>query len=90
MNEQGNPGDINLDVPYSEHLTPLEMASLSMGGVLKVQGDCESLLKRIETIENWVINYSVPHYKPPGSDKHLPLGEVLTDIYNRIENEQSK
>ena len=63
MNEQGNPGDINLDVPYSEHLTPLEMASLSMGGVLKVQGDCESLLKRIETIENWVINYSVPHYK---------------------------
>ena len=26
MNEQGNPGDINLDVPYSEHLTSIAVS----------------------------------------------------------------
>ena len=85
--EQSNPGDINLDVPYHEHLTSEQLASLAMGGVLKVQTDCANLLERIKTIENWVLSYSTPHYKPPGGEKHLPLGEVLTDIYNRIGHE---
>ena len=82
---QGNPGDINLDIPYTEHLSTWDMGSYAMAGVLTVKEDCNNLLKRIESIEKWILNYSVPMYKPPGSEKHLPLGEVLSDIYNRIE-----
>ena len=67
---QGNPGDINLDIPHTEHLSTWDMGSYAMAGVLTVKEDCNNLLKRIESIEKWILNYSVPLYNLAGPDKN--------------------
>lgn len=78
-------GDINLDLPYNESASTEDVATLALEEVFQLKEAVRNLLTRVEAIENHIINNSIPQYKPPGAEKHLPLGEVLTDLYNRTE-----
>lgn len=81
-----NINDVNLDLPISEQMSPYEMGYLGMIGVVSVRQDLNNLHKRVETIEQHIINNSVPQYRPPDCNQHLPLGKVLDDLYERIEH----
>lgn len=78
--------DVNLDIPHNEQVSENDRLEAALVGVLAAKQEVQNLLKRIEAIENWIINNSVPMYRPPECNQHLPLGKVLDDLYERIEH----
>ena len=81
-----NIDDVNLDAPISEE----DRLTAALAGVMAAKQDAKNLLARIEAIENWILNNSIPQYRPPDSDKHIPLGKVLDDLYSKLGYESKR